>query len=324
MAVSLALNGRPGVSDELRAAAVQLARELGYRPNYAARALRTERTSMMGIINRNLHNPAFLSVIEGFDDECAAHGYQVMVGSSRLDLAHELALIDAFAARELEGLAIAPLESETVLATWRRKSERPIVILNAAAPGSDPNVLSVRSDAASSVRLAVAHLRELGHSRIALLTGTAAVPSDPERDQEFDAEMRRHSLVPAVIACGWDAAEARAAIGTALRKRASDRPTAIVANSDHLAHAAYLAAKDRGLRVPEDLSIVGHDDVETSEILGPPLTTFRTDRHAIGRLSARLLIEIAEGRLPEQRHAVLPVDLVVRGSTGPAPRQRRG
>ncbi len=320
MAVSLALNGRPGVSDELRAAALSLAEELGYRPNYAARALRTERTSMMGIINRNLHNPAFLNVIEGFDDECAAHGYQVMIGSSRLDLAHELALIEAFAARELEGLAIAPLETEAARKTWRRKSERPIAILNAFAARNDPNVLSVRSDAVTAVRLAVEHLRELGHRRIALLTGTVKERSDSDRDSEFIAAMGRDSLTPHMIACGWDAAHARAAISAALAAPRAQRPTAIIANSDHLAHAAYLAAQDNGLVVPHDLSVIGHDDVETSQILGPPLTTFRTDRYAIGRLSARLLIDIAEGREPDDRHIEVPVELIVRGSTGPARR----
>lgn len=319
MAVSLALNGRAGVSDELRASARKLADELGYRPNYAARALRTERTSMMGIINRNLHNPAFLDVIEGFDDECAAHGYQVMIGSSRLDLAHELALIDAFAARELEGLAIAPLEPGAARETWMRRSERPIAILNDVAPRTHANVLSVRSDAGAAVRLAVEHLQGLGHSRIALLTGTTEVPSDPERSSAFETEMARHGLEPRTIGCGWDAAEARHIIGVALGASQSLRPTAIIAASDHLAHAAYLAARDNGLAIPDDLSVVGHDDVETSQILGPPLTTFRTDRYAIGQLAARLLIDIAEGRDPENRHIELPVTLEIRGSTCPAP-----
>jgi DNA-binding LacI/PurR family transcriptional regulator len=319
MAVSLALNGRAGVSDELRASALKLADELGYRPNYAARALRTERTNMMGIINRNLRNPAFLMVIEGFDDECTAHGYQVMIGSSNLDLAHELALIDAFAARELEGLAIAPLESEAARRTWKRKSERPIAILNASAPRTDANVLSVRSDAASAVKVAVEHLRGLGHTRIALLTGTVEVPSDPERSTEFELKRENEPFEPQTIECGWDIPEARRVIGSALAAPAHVRPTAIIANSDHMAHAVYLAAQDNDLRIPDDLSVIGHDDVETSEILGPPLTTFRTDRYAIGRLSVRLLIDIAEGRDPGDRHLELPVELVVRGSTAPAP-----
>ena len=318
MAVSFALNGRPGVSDELRKAALELAEEVGYRPNLAARTLRTERTAMMGIINRNLHNPAFLEVIEGFDEECSNHGYQVMIGSSRLDLTHEISLINAFSARELEGLAIAPLAPQAALEAWQRNKNRPIAILSSAIATKNDLVVSIKTDSSMSVRLAVEHLHELGHTKISLLVGTDTVPVDPELDQAFRTMMEERSLKPDFIACGWDLQEARAIIGKRIAKVRPMPPTAIIASTDHLAHATYLAARDIGLRIPEDLSVMGHDDVHTSQLLDPPLTTFRSDRFAIGQQSARLLIDISRGTTPTERHITLPVALQIRGSTAQA------
>ncbi|MEU6073729.1 LacI family DNA-binding transcriptional regulator [Micromonospora sp. NPDC047074] len=317
VAVGLALNGRPGVGDELRAAAHDLARELGYQPNYAARTLRTVRSHMMGIIYRNLHNPAFPSLIEGFDEMCNSRGYHVMLGSSRLDPDREINLIESFAGRGIDGLAIVALDEKAATNAWRRTGDRPLALLSNSTSPTAPKSFSVRAEELASVDQAVEHLAELGHRRVALMTGSERFPSGPSRAKAFRAATQRHGIDPVLVAAGWELEEARQALVRTLDTPAGSRPTAVIANSDRLALAVYLAARDLGLNVPADVSVIGHDDTEFAQLLGPPLTTFSTDHRRIGVLAAEQLIALAEGGRLTQRNTTVPVTLTVRGSTAP-------
>ncbi|MFI6227663.1 LacI family DNA-binding transcriptional regulator [Micromonospora echinospora] len=317
VAVGLALNGRPGVGEELRAAAHKLARELGYRPNYAARALRTVRSQMMGVIYRNLHNSAFSSLIEGFDEVCNSRGYHVMLGSSRLDPEREISLIESFAGREIDGLAIVALDENAAEEAWRRTGDRPLAFLSSSVVPTAPKTFAVRAEETAAVVRSVEHLAALGHRRIALMTGTQRFPTGPQREQTFRAVAGEHDVEPLLVAAGWDLEEARQELARTLSAPADRRPTAVIANSDRLALAVYLATRDVGLDVPGDVSVIGHDDTEFAQALGPPLTTFSTDHRQIGVRAAEQLIDIAEGGAVTQRHTVVPVTLVVRGSTAP-------
>ena len=314
-AVGLALNGRPGVSDELRAEVHRVAAELGYRPNYAARAMRTDRSFMMGIVYRNLHNPAFLSLIEGFDETCNARGYTVMVGSSRFDQDREAALIESFAGRGIDGLAVMPVDVDSARRAWRRYGEKPLAFVATPTTVSGNRTFSVRSAEIDSVTLSVAHLAELGHTRIALMTGSLAHPAGVRRSESFVAGARARGVEPVLLPAGWDQAAVRQAVAEYLRQ--PDRATAIITNSDRLAMAVYEAARDVGIAVPDDLSVIGHDDIDTARLLSPPLTTFAVDHFQMGVRTAEQLISMAEGGPLAEKDIVLPIRLVVRGSTAP-------
>ncbi len=310
-AVSMALNGRPGVSDELRERVRAVAEEQGYLPNFAARALRVERSNMLGLISRNLSNPGYLRLIDGFGGAAEERGYQILVGTSDLDRSRETNLIRAMTNRRLDGLAIAPIDGQAVLATWQGESDRPLVLVNSARSARSSGVMSIRGDAFQAVRSALDHLLELGHRRIALLTN-AGLSSASERVSLFRRMMKAAALPSRVISAGT-ADETIQRVARALAK--DDRPTAVITDSDLLAHHVYDAAIETGLRIPHDLSVVGHDDLPTSHLLGPALTTVAVDRFEIGRQAATMLIAALNGDEIDRPQRELPIELKIRKST---------
>lgn len=308
-AVSLALNARSGVSDELRARVLTLAAERGYQPNHAARALRIQRSQVVGLVNRNLHNSGFLAIFEGFNQVCLEHGLQVLVGASDVDPHGETSLLDAMVAHRLDGLAIAPIDLDAVLETW---SPGPLVLLNSGAEARD-GVHSVQADGPQAVRLALHHLIDQGHHRIALLT-SSRITSLASRAATFTSIMEHQGLRPDVLTVPT-VADALSLVTDQLTS--DDRATAIVADSDVLAHQVYRAGHGLGLRIPQDLSVVGHDDLPTSSLLAPGLTTITMDRQAVGRAAAHLLIAQIEGAEVPETDIRVQISLVVRESTAP-------
>ncbi|WP_405165473.1 LacI family transcriptional regulator [Nocardia sp. NBC_01499] len=314
-AVSLALSGRAGVGEQLREQILARAAELGYRPNVSAVALRTRRTKVLGLLIRNLRNPHFLDVIDGFDETCASAGYDVMVGSSRYDPDRERELLDAFEDRAIDGLAIAPIGASRQVRQWHASTKRPVVLLNSAEGGDRQTTMSVRSDQRTAVDLAVRHLVDLGHRRLAMVIAPPDKSPDPERWQRFHVLSAQLDFAATAVTTELSADAARVAVADALRGAPEVRPTAFVANSDYIAHAVYLAAADCGLRVPDDVSVIGHDDLPTSASLSPPLTTIGVNRREIGERAATLLIGTLAGRPPEDPDVIVAVDLRVRSST---------
>lgn len=310
-AVSIALNDRPGVSEELRTRVKALAKERGYRPHHAARALRVERSDMLGLINRNLNNPGYLQLIDGFNNVAEERGYQVLVGTSEFDRTREAALLSAIAARQLDGLAIAPVDGPAVIESWQDQSDRPLLLLNSGPDDSKLAQFSIRADGSGALDDALDHLRGLGHRRIQLLI-SKALSSIPERADRFRRSMKAAGLSASVMTARTAVQTVRQLIG---KLSAGERPTACIADSDLLAHYLYEAAHAVGLRIPEDLSVVGFDDLPTSHLLGPPLTTFTVDRHEIGRSAASMLIDSLKGQTVAQTHHVVSPTLVIRGST---------
>ncbi|NUR87721.1 MAG: substrate-binding domain-containing protein, partial [Nonomuraea sp.] len=238
-------------------------------------------------------------------------GYQVLVGTSGLDRSRETNMIRAMANRQLDGLAIAPIDGEAVLETWQGESDRPVVLVNSARSERSSTVMSIRGNASQAVRSAVDHLLELGHRRIGLLTNPG-LSSASERVSLFRRMMKAAGL-PSRVVSGSTADETVERVVRALRK--DDRPTAVITDSDLLAHYVYDAAREAGLRIPHDLSVVGHDDLPTSHLLAPALTTVAVDRFEIGRQAATMLIGALNGDEIERPHRELPVELKVRKST---------
>lgn len=268
----------------------------------------------MGLLIRNLQNPFFLDVIDGFDAECARRGYEVMVGSARYDHDREASLANAFAGRRVDGLALAPIGDSKTASRWVRNTGKPVVLLNADAPRSR-QIMTVALATHESIRLAVDHLAGLGHRRIGLIAAPTGIRPEPRRSQVFIEETKRRRLPGRIIETGLTLESAVEALRKEFSRAASRRPTAIISTSDYLAQSVYLAARDCGLSIPRDVSVVGHDDLTTSALLDPPLTSMSTDRAQVGVLAAGLLIEAVERGTPDERHLSVPVELTVRRST---------
>jgi DNA-binding LacI/PurR family transcriptional regulator len=219
-------------------------------------------------------------------------------------------LIREMAAQRLAGLAIAPVGKGESVRLWQQlRPGTPVVALNATVDGV-AGVARVYPDNAVGVDLALRRLAELGHSAVAFLSAPRGLVADPDRLRHFRRLARELGVRPNVMHAPLTITAVRKASATLLARR--DAPTAIITNSDYTALGVYLAARDLSLRIGPDVSVIGHDDLPTSELLDPPLATIRLDGRDMGRaLMARLL---STGRSDDY---VAPVELVERASLQP-------
>jgi LacI family transcriptional regulator len=319
---SFALNGQPGVADDTRRRILAIAGQLGYRANPQAQALRRGRTTIYGFVVRNFANPFFLEVLSGAEEVAGEAGATLLVLDSRYSLERERRHLREMAAQRVAGLAIAPVGTGESIQLWHDlRPGAPVVVLNASAARVS-GVCRVRPDNAAAVELPMRRLAELGHTSVAFLTAPRRLMADPDRLRHFRRLSRalglRATVLYSPLTLG-DVQQATAAVlagqgggpGPDGQHGASQHgaPTAVITNSDYTAHAVYKAARDLALRIGPDVSVVGHDDLATSELLDPPLATIWLNRREMGRaLMLRLL-----GRVPPEDY-VAPVELIERAS----------
>lgn len=309
---SFALNGREGVAPATRERILDVARRLGYRADPLARALRTGLTGTYGLMVRNMRNPYFLEVLRGAQEAASEHGATVFAVDSAYSAEREREHVLHLVEQRVDALAIAPVGSGDAVALWQELAPgKPTVVVNAVP--RDPGVVRVSPDNVSAVDQAVEHLVELGHRRLTFYSAPAGVMADHDRLERFLHRCAELGVDPDPVETPLDFNAAYDVSARLLAAR--HRPTAVITNSDYTAHAVYRACRDAGVRVGVDVSVVGHDDLLTSPLLDPPMTTLRLDRFALGRA-------IGERLRPRSDlgHHLEPVELVVRGSTGPAPR----
>ncbi len=315
---SVALNGRDGVAAGTRARIVEAAQRLGYRANPQAQALRRGLASSYGLVVRNLANPFFLDVVSGAEEVAAQAGVTLVLANSRYSLELEREHVRSLAAHRCAGLAIAPVGNGESLELWAGLTRgTTAVALNATlAPGPGapdplvPDVPRVGPDNVAAVDLPLTRIAELGHERVAFLCAPRALMADPDRLTRFRRTARRLGLRGSVLTAPLTLEAVRTATARALS--GPHPPTAIMTNSDYTAQAIYQSARDLGLRIGVDVSVVGHDDLPTSELLDPPMATLRVDRRALGRAVMERLLD------PGLRtDHVEPVTMVERASLAP-------
>src|SRR3984885_9822473 len=305
--VSFALNGQPGVAEETKRRILAVAAELGYRANPQAQALRRGRTTTYGLVIRNFSNPFFLEVLGGAQQTAGEAGATLLLLDSHYSVDRERMHVREMAAQRLAGLAIAPVGRGESVRLWQDlRPGTPVVALNASVEGMT-GVSRVYPDNAAGVGLAMRRLAELGHSRVAFLTAPHGLVADPDRLRHFRRLARELGIQPDVMRSHLTITDVRKAAGTLLARR--DPPTAIITNSDYTALGIYQTARDLSLRIGPDVSIIGHDDLPTSELLDPPLATIRLDGREMGRA---LMARLVGGNTPSDY--VAPVQLVERAS----------
>ncbi|MFD0994472.1 LacI family transcriptional regulator [Pseudoclavibacter chungangensis] len=305
---SMALNGTGRVSAATAARVKEIAQELGYSPNPTARALRTGNTATFGLVVRNLPNSYFLDVIRGMDDVCAESGATLLIMESEYDHTQEHTAVERMAKSGVSGLAIAPIGGGTALDWWREHAPgTPLVLLN-SAPHDE--FVTIGPDGPLAVEQALGEFRRLGHRRVAFVGAPVALQADTDRAARFtelcDAWDMQGELVESWLT--FDAIEHT--IGALLDR--PDGPRAFLMNSDYTASAVYVAARERGLRIGYDVSVIGHDAIPTSQLLAPPLTTIGVDRREVGRAAAGALVTLLDGGRP--RNGLLPTALVAGSS----------
>lgn len=306
--VSLVLSGksRGRISTATEEAVRRAAEQLGYRPNVAARALRTGLARTVGLVVRDVTHPFFGRTMRGAQQAAYAAGYAVALVDVPSDADWQLAPLEALRAGPVDGFLYFSVEPP------RSPGGEHVVVIEAAPEG----IPWVRLDTEGGSDAALGHLLELGHRRIAHLGSERRFPTFDIRTARWRAALESVGVEPseelsASALIEFD--DAARAAGELLDR--PEPPTAIFADDDILAGGVYLAARERGLRIPEDVSVVGFDDLDFAHVLSPPLTTVGADAEQLGATAFETLAAGMAGE--EIAGKVLPVELVVRESTAP-------
>ena len=318
--VSRTINGSPAVSDRLSKRVWQAIEQLNYFPNTHARSLVSGRSRLLGIIVENITNPFFPELIQSFEEVAVAHGYEILVSSSNSDPVVLTNCVRRMLERKVEGVAVLTFGEEEPVLDQLAHHDVPMVLAEFRL--ADPKTSTILLDYTTGVRAAVDHLAELGHTKIGFLAGPHKLHSAITRENDFRTAMEAATLPvnPAwVIEC--DHTLRGGVAGFERLQSLGERPTAVLCSNDMTAIGVLRAAYMKDLRVPQDLSVVGLDDIDFAEFTLPPLTTIRLSRTELARAAFDALRQQAEesGSSKIQREFLVSTSLVVRGSTGPPP-----
>jgi LacI family transcriptional regulator len=307
------------VSEDTARRVLDAAAELGYHPNPVARSLRTRRSHTVGVLIPDLNNPLFPPIVRGLEDRLAAAGYVALIGNTDSDDERERMVFEQMRARHVDGLVLATARLHHPLLAEAARAEMPVVLINRLA--QDYSFPSVSVDNERGVRMAVDHLAALGHRRIAHIAGPQEMSTGLSRYRGFVTAMESARLAiddDLIVFAKAFTVEEGLRCGRLLLERGTGC-TAIAAGNDMLAVGCYAALDDAGLTCPDDISVVGFNDMPFIDRLRPPLTTIRFPHYQVGTEAAQLLLErIAEHAGPVKILYLAP-ELVVRGSTARVP-----
>ncbi len=316
--VSRVIAGEAAVRPALREKVNEAITKLGYRPNVTARALRTSKTDVIGLVVPDITNPFFAQLAASVERAALEAGHMVMLASSHEDLEAEQSHILAFLDRSVRGIIVVASNGNSEL-----KIDAPVPIISLDRRfGSYPLVSTDHAQAAS---LVVDHLYELGHRRIAYIAGPPETEAGRMRQKGFVTRVQQLSeagdkIELEIVSGRFDYESGERAARGLLAREAGDRPTAIAAASDQQAIGALRAARDFKVDVPDELSVTGFDDITLAKLVVPRLTTVRQPTE---RLAARA-VERLLNQNSSHEDEMVEGSLIVRRSTGPAPGRAPG
>ena len=320
--VSRTINRSPVVSERLSKRVWKAIEQLNYFPNTHARTLVSGRSHLFGIIVENITNPFFPELIQSFEEIAVAHGYEILVSSSNSDPVILTNCVRRLLERKVDGVAVMTFGEEEPVLDQLVNHNVPIVL--AEFHPDDPKVSTILLDYTTGIRAAVNHLAALGHRKIAFLAGPHKLHSAITRENDFRTALEAVGLPVApkwIVEC--DHTLKGGVAGFAKLQALAERPTAVLCSNDMTAIGVQRAVYMQGLRVPQDLSVVGLDDIDFAEFTLPPLTTIRLSRVDLARAAFEALhqqVEL-EGSDKMQREFLVSTSLVVRGSTAAPPAQ---
>lgn len=316
--VSRVIADHPRISEATKERVRAVMRELDYHPNAVARSLVRRRTQTIGVaLSRSaeaaLANPFFPEVLRGIGAVAREARYSITLTTATSHVEEREQCIELLTQRRVDGLIVLTSRTDDPLVEWLRQQAHPFVVLG-RVPGLD--VPHVNNDNAAAAREATEHLLALGHRRIGFIGGPPDVVVSMDRLEGYKQALhdggipfRSEYVVPTDF--GYEQSY------EAARRLLSLEPTALVAIDDGVALGALAAARDAGLRVPEDVSVVGFNDSPVCPHVAPPLTSVSIPVFEMGAAAARMLCDALDGK-PGKTEVLLPTKLVVRRSTGPA------
>lgn len=315
--VSRTINGSNKVAPRTAERVRRAIEALNYYPNTNARALGSGRSRLYGLIISDITNPFFPELVKSFEDVAVKHGLEVIVANTGYSSERTEICVQRMLERKVDGVAVMTSEMGDHLIERLQRRQIPIVFLDTGTPGAGISNISV--DYSAGVDDAVEHLVGLGHKEIGFISGPMELASARTRREAFLRSLQRVQLSPDprwMEAGNHRIDGGRAAMERLLLQKA--RPTAILASNDLTAIGAIGALHQSGLTVPEDISVVGYDDIEISAFTHPPLTTVRLSRTQIADRAFHALYKANQDEEMSGAEYVIKPELIVRGTTAPA------
>lgn len=310
------INGTRFVSDETKQRVLRAVESLNYEINSVARSLKRNRSQVIGLLISDISNPYFTSLVRAVEDVAHGAGYSVMLCNTDEDPAKELRYLHVLRQKRVDGVLIAPTGSRHRYLEHLIESGFPVVCFDRVLP--DLRCDAVTLDNVGGAHQAVCHLIRLGHRRIGIIAGLARVGTTAERLTGYRRALAEYGIQeePELVR----GADGRLDGGRQQAETLLDLanpPSAIFATNNLMTLGALVALQLRGIRVPDDVSLVGFDDFEWTVVLQPRLTTVAQPTYDIGKIAARMLIERVEHRTSDgPRRVILPPHLIVRQSCG--------
>jgi LacI family transcriptional regulator len=288
--VSHVINNTRAVSDESRQRVTQAMEELGYKPNALARSLRRQKSNTLGMIVPDSANPFFAEVARAIEDASFAQNYSVILCNSEGDLEKQQAYTNVLIENRVAGILFVAAGVSTELVNDLSRRRVPLIVVDREVPGVE--VDTVMTHHAQGGCLATRHLIDLGHRRIACIAGNSEVSPSAERLTGYRQTLEENGLAynEALVVKG-DFQYESGYQATSYLLTLQARPTAVFACNDLMAVGCISAACELGLRVPDDLSVVGFDDVRLASFTNPPLTTVAQPKVKIGAVATKMLLE---------------------------------
>ncbi|WP_394219571.1 LacI family DNA-binding transcriptional regulator [Halobacillus trueperi] len=313
--VSRVINNHPYISKEKRELVYKAMEELGYQPNPSARRLRGQLTNTIGVIVPRIVNPFFSYLVDAMEQVAYENNYQVLMFQSDEKRDKELYFLNLLKTKQVDGLIMTSIENDReVIESYTEYG--PILFCNEYMSRSDLPV--VRVDQTEAAYLGTKHLLDRGYRRIAYCTGGLFVEDGKDKDRNvgFQKALNDYNIT---VNTGWVFVNKHTIEdGKHVMKQIAEmreKPDAIFTGSDEIAAGVLMEAKSLGMKIPEDLAVIGFDDQPIAEMIDPALTTIRQPIKEMGTESVGLLLRLLKNHSLEQKHQELSVELVVRSST---------
>jgi DNA-binding LacI/PurR family transcriptional regulator len=313
--VSRVINGKPEVAEPTRRRVLRTARHLGYRPNTVARSLASRRSHALGIVSYAVFDSLFADGVMATEREARARGYVCILSFIDSEPDSLVRMYNLMLERQVDGVMLLAPHPDL-----ERPTEFPVPVIAMTYPERDPNMINVDVDNVDGAYQAVHHLTDLGHRNVGVITGPQGWRAVNDRT---DGACRALAQVGR-LRCeswfesgrGWSVNDGYEAARTLLTRHPD--LSALFCQNDWMALGAYRAVHERGMRIPDDVSVVGYDDAPICQYTVPELTTIRQPSAELGELLAQLLIGAVEHGTSPQSDLLVRTELVVRGSTAPA------
>ncbi|AKM19333.1 HTH-type transcriptional repressor CytR [Geobacillus sp. 12AMOR1] len=312
--VSRVLRNTGNVTEETRQRVLEAIEALNYQPNVLGRYLRRMETETVLVVVPDITNPFFSKVLRGIEAVALKHGYQVLLGDTQNDVRLEEQYLNLLPQRQVDGMIFLTARIRKELMEEMAR-QFPIVLACEYLEGADIPTVSI--DNISSARKATEHLIRLGHCRIAHLSGPMNIILSRDRLRGYQQALAQHELEADAALVQEGDFTYESGYNLTLKLLALEKPpTAIFAANDEMAIGAIKAVRHRGGRVPDDVAVVGFDDIQMASIFEPSLTTIAQPMFEIGQKAMELLLALIEGTSARRRQLVLPDRLVIRDSCG--------